>query len=80
MLRVARACGTPVETVRLSTTFHPSGRRRTFDQRTAAGLCMIPWLGEESRVSIVVEDAGRTAHVTVARDREDAGRVRELVV
>jgi hypothetical protein len=78
MLRVATASGAPAETVMLSKTWHPSGRREEVECRTAAGLCFVPWLGMEARLSVQVSAAEGTASVEIARDRADAGRVHEI--
>ncbi|MFK7984897.1 MAG: hypothetical protein AB8I08_02625 [Sandaracinaceae bacterium] len=55
-----------------------SGRRTRRQLRTAAGLCVMPWMADERSVQLDVRtDAGRT-RLALQRDRSDGGRVHDL--
>ena len=56
----------------------PSGRRVDRSVRTAEGLCVVHWRGEERAVELHVRGVSGEARVTVSREREDRGRVSEL--
>lgn len=80
LLRVAEPTGSPAATVDIAITWYPSGLTATRRHRTAAGLCVIPWLGDEARADLAVRGSGGAASLMVDRDRADGGRVRELAL
>jgi hypothetical protein len=78
LLRVAEPCGAPPAAVDVEATWSPSGRRALREHRTASGLCVIPWLGDEDRVRIEVRTETGAIALEVARDRADGGRVQDV--
>jgi hypothetical protein len=66
--------------VDIDVTWYPSGLTATRRHRTAAGLCVIPWLGDEARADLAIRGRGGEATLLVHRDRADSGRVRELAL
>ena len=55
----------------------PSDRRIRRQVIASDGLCMLPWLGDEEQVSIVVRSASGRSETTVQRAGND-GRVIDL--
>lgn len=78
LLRVADPCGAPPDAVDVEATWSPSGRRALRAHRTASGLCVIPWLGDEDRVRLEVRTETGAMALEVARDRLDGGRVQDV--
>lgn len=78
LLRVAASGGSSV--VSVHATWSPSGRRTSRSLRTAAGLCVMPWLGDEEGVELAIRTDRGAAALTLRRDRPDGGRVHELSV
>lgn len=80
LLRVAEPCGSAPEAVDVEAIWSPSGRRALREHRTAAGLCVIPWLGDEDRVRLEVRTEAGAMALEVARDRLDGGRVQDVLL
>ena len=78
LLRIAAPCGSAPREVEVAARWLPSQRRIDRAHRTAAGLCVLPWLGDEEAVELTVRTAGARAMVEVRRDRADGGRVLDL--
>ncbi|MEM9192825.1 MAG: hypothetical protein AAGF12_26860 [Myxococcota bacterium] len=79
LLRVRDDAG-PVDQVDLALTWRPSGRTHHSQQRTAMGLCIIPWLSDEACLEVAVQVGEATRNLTLDRDRRDCERVFELQV
>lgn len=77
LLRVAEQSGARPAAIDVECTWYPSGRTASRRHRTASGLCVIPWYGEEERVELRVRTERGSAAIEVDRDRSD-GRVREV--
>jgi hypothetical protein len=78
LLRVAEPGGSTADAVDVEATWSPSGRRAVRAHRTAAGLCVIPWLGDEDRVHLEVRSETGAVALEIARDRLDGGRVQDV--
>ncbi len=79
-VRVADPSGAPAVTVDVEVTWLPSGATTARRHHTAAGLCVIPWRGDEVRVRLRIHSAGAIGVVEVERARADAHRVHELAL
>lgn len=78
LLRVVDREGAAPSTVTVEATWFPSGRTASRRHRTAAGLCVVPWLGDERRVELTVRAGAARRALSVHRDRPDGGRVHDL--
>lgn len=78
LLRVADPCGAAPGTVTVEATWFPSGLSAARRHRTAAGLCVVPWRGDEHRVELTVRTPAGVTDLRVHRDRPDGGRVHDL--
>lgn len=78
LLRVTDAEGETPPVLDIEAHWLPSGRRVGRSVRTAEGLCVVHWRGEEQSVELVLRSVSGEARVSVDRDREDRGRVREV--
>lgn len=54
LLRVSEPCGRPAIAVEVDAKWLPSGVVRSGRHLTAAGLCLIPWLGDATSVELTV--------------------------
>ncbi len=78
LLRVAEAGARPSD-VDVECTWYPSGRTASRRHRTASGLCVIPWYGDEERVHVRLRThRGSHGALELDRDRHDQGRVMEI--
>lgn len=78
LLRVTDPEGQTPLVLDIEARWLPSGRRVDRSVRTAEGLCVVHWRGEEEAVELHVRGVDCEARVTITRDREDRGRVSEL--
>ena len=78
LLRVTEPCGSAPGAVTVEATWLPSGRRVAREHRTAEGLCVIPWMGDEREVELEVRTGAGSSALAVRRDRPDGGRVHDL--
>jgi hypothetical protein len=78
LLRVAEPGGAAPGTVTVEATWFPSGLTFERRHRTAEGLCVVPWVGEERRVELTVRTSAGRRDLSVHRDRADGGRVHDL--
>src|SRR5690348_9626701 len=78
LLRVADPRGQHLSEVEVQTTWVPSGVSFVRRHRTASGLCVIPWLGEEDGVLVEVRAGAAARSLRVVRDREDSERAFEV--
>lgn len=78
LLRVADPSGAPAPIVDVEVTWFPSRLEGARRHRTAHGLCVIPWLGEEERARIAIRSDSGEAVLEIERDRDEPDRVRDL--
>lgn len=78
LVRVADPSGALLGSVDVEVTWYPSGARAGGRHRTAAGLFVIPWRGDEKRAALRIRAREGEAFVEVERDRSDGDRVHEL--
>ncbi|MBZ0121527.1 MAG: hypothetical protein K8H88_31315 [Sandaracinaceae bacterium] len=77
-LRVLDPGGRHAPVVHVEATWSPSGHRVARTHRTAAGLCVIPWLEHEDGVRLEVRSGDARHALHVRRDRPDRERVEEV--
>ncbi len=75
LLRVAEPSGAPAPIVDVAVTWFPSRLEGARTHRTAQGLCVIPWLGDEERARIAVRTGSGEAVLELDRDRHEPDRV-----
>ncbi len=78
LLRVLDAAGRPPPVLDIETRWAPSGRRAERTVRTAEGLCVVHWVGDEDEVELRIRGVDAEARLSVQRARRDGGRVREV--
>lgn len=80
LLRVADPTGAPAPVVDVEVTWFPSRLEGARRHRTAQGLCVIPWLGDEASARIAVRTERGEAVLEIDRDRDEPDRVRDLAL
>lgn len=81
LLRVQAPCGSPAAAVDVRARWLPSGRTTQRSHRTADGLCVVSWMGDEERVELTLRcELGGAAALELHRDRPDGGRVRDVAL
>ncbi|MEQ8891494.1 MAG: hypothetical protein RLO52_25515 [Sandaracinaceae bacterium] len=72
--------GSPASAVDVRARWLPSGRTTERSHRTADGLCVVSWMGDEERVELTLRSEVGGAALELHRDRPDGGRVRDVAL
>lgn len=80
LLRVTDARGKTPPVLDVEARWLPSGRVIARSVRTADGLCVVHWRGDEDSVELRLRGVAGEIELTVERARADRGRVTELTL